>query len=242
MRTAITSTIFCILALVLNADTMRIGTFTLPYRFEDNNLSDIVRHVATNDVQSFCSSITGFRKPYIDKNGDTYVQRINTPGTTFYRPDVFMDGIKFIIENGQTNCVIKQSLTDAAKAMENDLPTRTNLVRSAKQFIDSIMDGSITNMSIAELRLRTRVYKNGLLSIATEAEGSDDDIRQNFVDIREHSSFFPPCVLDSSYRQSGTNRYFFVRVGYDIPNEPDYARSIAAFPFVYADGYWSLCF
>ena len=60
--------------------------------------------------------------------------------------------------------------------------------------------------------------------------------------VREHAIFFPPCILTSYYKPSGTNNYFCIKVAYDTPNEPDYARSIAAFPFVYVDGYWCLCF
>ena len=44
-------------ASTLIADTLRIGAFTLPYRFEDTNVTDIVRHVVTNDVQAFCTQI-----------------------------------------------------------------------------------------------------------------------------------------------------------------------------------------
>ncbi len=242
MKTSILTAGLCIFALSLQADTLQIGSFILPYRFEDDNISDIVRHVATNDVQAFCTSITGFRKPYLDKNGNTCVQRVNTPDTTFYRPAVFFDGIKFYIENGQTNCIIKSSLTSVAKAMESELPSRTNLVHGARLFINSIMDGSITNESIANLRMFTRVYKNGTLYVANEEDCPEDAVRQNYVDMREHAVFFPPCILDSAYRQSGTNSYLFVWAGYDIPNEPNYARSIAAFPFVFADGHWCICF
>ena len=228
--------------IMLFADTLRIGNFNLPYRFEDNDLSDIVQHVVTNDVIAYNTATTSFTSPYMEKTGIVSIRQKTTPSTTLYLPPLFENGIKFYIENGQTNCVIKRSFTDAAKALVDELPTRTNLVYAAKQLADSIMDGTITNRSITELRMLSRVYKNETLTVVPESEGSDDVIRQNFVDMREHAVFFPPCVLDSTYKQSGTNRYFFVWVGYDIPNEPDHARSIAAFPFVYADGYWSLCF
>lgn len=75
-----------------------------------------------------CTEHTGFRQPYQGEDGNVCVQRINTPGTSLYRPQIFHDGIKFHIENGQTNCIIKQILTDEAKAIEGELPTRTNLV------------------------------------------------------------------------------------------------------------------
>jgi hypothetical protein len=178
----------------------------------------------------------------LEKSGVLSVKRETTPDTNLYLPPVFENGIKFCIENGQTNCVIMRSLTDVAKAMETDLPLRTNLADSVQRFIDTIMDGSITNSSTTELRYRTRVYKNGVLHVATEAEGSDNDMRQNFTEMREHAVFFPPCILTSYYKPSGTNNYFCVKAAYDTPNEPDYARSIAAFPFVYVDGYWCLCF
>lgn len=241
MKSSPIVTVILWFALSLKADTLRIGTFTLPYRFEDGNLSDIVRHVATNEVQAFCTPITGFRKPYHDKDGNVCVQHVNTPDSFYERSATFLDGIKFYIENGQTNCIIKSLLTDAAKAIEGELPMRTNLAHSARQFLDSIQDGSITNRPPAELRLRTRVYKGGVLSVVDAAECPDAMVRQNFVDMREHAVFFPVCILDSTYKPSGTNNYFCIKVGYDLPNMPDYARSIAAFPLVYADGYWCLC-
>ena len=228
--------------MMLFADTLRIGTFTLPYRIEDSDISDIVRYVVTNDVIAYNAATTSFTPPFLEKSGGLSVRQETTPDTNLYRPPVFENGIKFYIENGQTNCVIKRSLTDAAKAMEADLPLRTNLAHSVQRFIDTIIDGSITNNLTAVLRLRTRVYKNGVLHVATESEGSDNDMRQNFTEMREHSVFFPPCILTSYYKPSGTNNYFCIKVAYDTPNEPDYARSIAAFPFVYVDGYWCLCF
>ena len=228
--------------MMLFADTLRIGIFTLPYRFEDNSISDIVRYVVTNDVIAYNTATTSFTPPFLEKSGVLSVRPETTPDTNMYLPSIFENGIKFYIENGQTNCVIKQSLTDAAKANESDLPNRTNLAHSAQQFINSIMDGSITNSPVAVLRHRTRVFKNGALHVATEAEGSDNDMRQNFTEMREHAVFFPPCILTSYFKTSGTNNYFCIKAAYDTPNEPDYARSIAAFPFVYVDGYWCLCF
>lgn len=226
----------------LLADTLQIGAFTLPYRFEDTNITDIVRCVVTNDVQSFCAPITAFRPPYQDKSGNVCVQRINTPGTSFYRPEVFMHGIKFYIENGQTNCVIKQSLTDAAKAIECELPMRTNLVAGARLFVGMMADGSITNRSISELRTLTRVYRNGFLSAVSETDGPDDIIMRNFAYFSRGVAFFPLCVLDAESRPDGTNTCFFVMARYDYPNDPSYARSIGMRPLVYSNGYWSLCF
>lgn len=225
----------------LVADNLKIGAFTLPFRFEDNSVSDIVRYVVTNDVQSFCAPISSFHEPYQDKSGNICVQRINTPGTTLYRPTAFMNGIKFFIENGQTNCIIRQSLTDTAKALESELPTRTNLVCKAQQFIDAIMNGSITNETIAELRLLTRVYENGTLRIASQNDGPDDVVIQNFIDLKNDAVFYPLSVLDASWDSVGSNRVFILKARYDTPNEPSYKREISVFPLIYADGYWSLC-
>ena len=50
------------IATSLHAETLKIGAFNLPYRFEDTNLTDIVRYVVTNDVQAFCSPISAFRE------------------------------------------------------------------------------------------------------------------------------------------------------------------------------------
>ena len=229
-------------ASTLIADTLRIGAFTLPCRFEDTNITDIVRHVVTNDVQAFCTQISAFRKPYQDDFGHLCVQRINTPGTSLYRPQLFHEGIKFYIENGQTNCIIRQSLTDAAKAIENELPTRTNLAHSAQLFINSIADGTITNRPIAELRSRIRVYGNGTLSVVNDTEGSDSIILQNFIYFREHAAFLPLSILDSKYLQSGTNSFYTILARFDRPNAPWHERSIQVLPLVFADGYWCFCF
>lgn len=225
----------------LVADTLQIGAFTLPYRFEDTNITDIVRCVATNDVQSFCTPITGFRPPYQDKNGNICVQHINTPGTSLYRPEVFMQGIKFYIENGQTNCIIKQSLTDAAKAIESELPMRTNLVADARLFVGMMADGSITNRPTSELRTLTRVYRDGVLAVVDEADCADNIIIQNFIDIKTHAALFPLSILDAYFKYSGTNQMFFVMARFDTPDEPSYRREIDIMPLVFANGYWSLC-
>ena len=242
MKASAFITVCTLMASSLVAETLRIGAFTLPFRFEDNSVSDIVRYVTTNDVQSFCAPISAFHEPYQDKSGNICVQRINTPGATLYRPAVFLDGIKFFIENGQTNCVIRQSLTDAAKALESELPTRTNLVYAAQQFIDAITSGSITNKTLAELRLLTRVYENGILRMASQDDGPDDVIMQNFIDLKNDAVFYPLSVLDASWDYAGSNRVFILKARYDTPNEPSYKREISVLPLIYSNGYWSLCF
>ncbi|MBR4611997.1 MAG: hypothetical protein IKO40_04700, partial [Kiritimatiellae bacterium] len=73
-----------IATMAADADTLKIGVFNLPYRFEDTNITDIVRYVVTNDVQAFCSPISAFREPYQDGDGHVCVQRINTPETSLY--------------------------------------------------------------------------------------------------------------------------------------------------------------
>ena len=118
--------------------------------------------------------------PLVEENGNVTVDGENTPDMHFYRPRVFLDGIEFRIENGQTNCIIKQSLTDAAKAIEGELPMRTNLVFGAHQFLDTIVDGSITNRPMSELRALTRVFQDGVLSVVNETDGPDNIIMQNF--------------------------------------------------------------
>lgn len=241
MKSLIAIATLTLTAASLVADTLRIGAFNLPYRFEDTNITDIVKYVVTNDVIAYKSTTTSFTPPFVEENGNVTVDSENTPGTTLYLPPVFENGIEFRIENGQTNCVIKQSLTDAAKAIESELPTRTNLAHSAQQFIDSIMDGTVTNLPITDLRSRTRIFREGALSTIAEEEGSDNIILQNFVDIRTHAAFFPLSLLDSKYITSGTNIFYAILARFDRPNEPSYARSIEVLPIVYTDGYWSIC-
>ena len=230
-----------IATMAAEAETLKIGVFNLPYRFEDTNITDIVRYVVTNDVIAFHMATTSFTPPFTQTNGAISVRWECPPCTVLYHPPLFKDGVKFYIENGQTNCVIKQSLTDAAKAIEDDLPTRTNLACSAQQFIDSIMDGTITNLPISELRSRTRVYRDGTISIVSETEGSNDIILQNFLYFKEQIVFYPLSIMDSKYVPSGTNSFYTFLSRFDRPNVPSYARSIDVLPIVYADGYWSIC-
>lgn len=223
------------------ADTLRIGSFNLPYRFEDTNVTDIVHCVITNDVQAFCSQISAFRKPYQDDMGHTCVQRVNTPGTSLYRPQFFLDGIKFYIENGQTNCIIKQSLTDAAKAIESDLPTRTNLVAGAQAFIAGFVSGATTNLPIGEQRKLMRTIDSGCLK-DIGADSSDAEVIEAQEEMRQGFAFLPICVLDTKYSYVGTNRVFWANVRTDMPQQPSYARSIEALPLVFADGRWSFLY
>lgn len=226
------------ISIAANADTMKIGVFNLPYRFEDTNITDIVRYVVINDVQAFCSPISAFREPYQDGDGHVCVQRINTPETSLYHPQFFKNGIKFYIENGQTNCVIKQSLTDAAKAIESELPTRTNLVAGAEAFIANFVSGTTTNLPMGEQRKIMRTIDNGrLMEIGTDY--SDAEVVEAQDEMRQGFAFLPICVLDTQYFNVGTSLVFRASVRTDSPQEASYARSIEALPLVYADGYWS---
>ena len=230
-----------IATMAADADTLKIGVFNLPYRFEDTNITDIVRYVVTNDVIAYKSATVSFTPPFVRENGVVTVKGENSYLTTLYFPPLFENGIEFRIENGQTNCVIKQSLTDAAKAVEDNLPTRVNLVAGAKLFVDSMADGSITNKTIAELRSLTRLYQNGVLSVVNTTEGPDEDIARNFAYLSGEVSLFPLCILDSEYKPSGTNNCFFVHARYDRSNGYSPSRTMFAISLVYADGYWSIC-
>ena len=223
------------------AANIKIGIFSLPCRFEDDDLSDIVRYVVTNDVVAYAAATTAFTPPFLEKDGLYSVRNENTPSTTWYRPPLYENGISYIVENGLTNCVIRRSLTDSAKALEMELPMRTNLALKARMFIDSIADGTITNKPVTELRSLTRMFRNGTFGIASESDGSDADVVKNFVEIREHAFFLPLTILDASHVQDGTNTCYLMRARVDTPNEPSYARSISMFPIVYAGGHWNLC-
>ena len=109
MKNATAIATLAMTATSLVAETLRIGAFNLPYRFEDTNITDIVRHVVTNDVIAYKSATTSFTPPFVEENGNVTVDSENTPGTTLYLPPVFENGIEFRIEDGQTNCIIRQS-------------------------------------------------------------------------------------------------------------------------------------
>ena len=227
-----------IATMAADADTLKIGVFNLPYRFEDTNITDIVRYVVTNDVIAYKSATTSFTPPFAEKNGDVTVDSENTPGTTLYLPQILENGIAFQIENGQTNCVIKQSLTDAAKAIESELPTRTNLVAGAEAFIANFVSGTTTNLPMGEQRKIMRTIDNGrLMEIGTDY--SDAEVVEAQDEMRQGFAFLPICVLDTQYFNVGTSLVFRASVRTDSPQEASYARSIEALPLVYADGYWS---
>ncbi len=225
----------------LVADTLQIGAFTLPYRYEDTNITDIVRYVVTNDVISFQSATTSFTPPFVEENGNVTVDGENTPDMHFYRPRVFLDGIEFRIENGQTNCIIKQSLTDAAKAIEGELPMRTNLVAGARQFIDNFCSGATTNLPFSEQRKLMRTIEGNCLSDMGE-DCPNAEVTEVQGEMRQKFAFLPICVLDTEYSYIGTNRVFWAYVRADMPQNPSYARSIDALPLIYADGYWSFLY
>lgn len=242
-RNSIAFSLIAAAASLAAADTLRIGAFSLPYRFEDTNINDIVRHVVTNDVQSFCSTITAFRPPYLDTKGNLCVQRINTPATSFYRPAVFMDGIKFQIDNGQTNCVIKQSLTDAAKAIESELPLRTNLVATAAVFVDKVFSGAITNCPAEEIRSSICYVRIGELRHPS-AEEANDEVLLGFVASMPQGWIpLPLCHLDLQLMGIGcaTNQFHCLPLrGYD-PSRPISRTSIYTVPLVLLNGHWSVC-
>lgn len=225
----------------LCADTLQIGAFTLPYRFEDTNITDIVRYVVTNDVIFYRSATTSFTPPFIEKNGVVTINGENTPDTSLYHPQIFRNGIEFRIENGQTNCIIKQSLTDAAKAIESELPMRTNLVAEAQAFIADFVSGATTNLPISEQRKLMRTIDDGCLK-GIGADNSDAEVIEAQEEMRQGFAFLPICVLDTKFSYVGTNRVFWANVRADMPHEPSYARSIEALPLVFADGRWSFLY
>ena len=187
------------------------------------------------------SATTSFTPPFIEKNGAVTVSGENTPDTSLYHPQVFRDGIEFRIENGQTNCIIKQALTDAAKAMESELPTRTNLVAGAELFIANFASGATTNLPIGEQRKIMRTIDNGhLMDIGLDY--SDSEVVEAQDEMRQGFTFLPICVLDTKYTYVGTNRVFWANVRTDMPQEPSYARSIEALPLIFTDGRWSFLY
>ena len=241
MKNATAIATLAMTATSLVAETLRIGAFNLPYRFEDTNITDIVRHVVTNDVIAYKSATTSFTPPFVEENGNVTVDSENTPGTTLYLPPVFENGIEFRIEDGQTNCIIRQSLTDAAKAIESELPTRTNLVAVAQGFIDNFCSGVTTNLTISEQRTLMRTVSGGhLLTMGPDIP--DEDVIEAQGEMRQHFSFLPICILDTRYVNVGTNVVLLAYVRTDRPQNLSYTRSIGALPLVFFNGYWSFLY
>ena len=241
MKNAAAIATLAMIASSLVAETLRIGAFNLPYRFEDTNLTDIVRYVVTNDVIAYKSATTSFTPPFVEENGNVTVDSESTPSATLYLPPVFENGIEFRIEGGQTNCVIRQSLTDAAKAIEGELPTRTNLVAVAQGFIENFSSGGTTNLTISEQRTLMRtVSGDHLLTMGPDIP--DEDVLEAQGEMRQHFSFLPICILDTRYVNVGTNVVLLAYVRTDRPQTPSYVRSIGALSLVFFDGYWSFLY
>lgn len=223
------------------AENLAIGTFFLPYRFEDADLSDIVRYVVTNDVQAYCSTISGFKSPYQDNNGHICVQRINAPAI-IDRSELFNEGIKFYIENGQTNCVIRQSITGAAKAVASELVIRTNLVSEATRFVNSVLSGSITNRPAEEIRKAICYVRNGDLRHPTTQEADDETMRTFVASMNGKWVPMPLCHIELSRvsTASSTNTFAYLPLRGYTPASPS-ARHILTTDLVFIDGHWSIC-
>ena len=220
------------------ADTLRIGSFLLPYRFEDNNLSEIVRYVVTNDVQAYSTRISGFMSPYQDSSGSICVQRSNTP-TIVDRSDLFNDNVKFYIENGNTNCVIKHSLTDAAKLMECEMSLRTNLLVRLHSFVCAFSSGSATNYPPEEKRKLMRHFEGFDLAPMSEEDYLAEDFADTVRDICENFDFLPPCVLEMSKVEQGTNTFYTIPLRYSMIIRGK-KREVIAETVIFANDYWSL--
>ena len=231
-----------VIAASLFADTLRIGVFTLPYCFEDDNVSDIIKYVVTNDVTAYSTPITAFRPPYQDRTGNIRVQRVNTP-SIIERSDLFNDGIAFYIESGRTNCLIGKSITDAAKAIENELPAMTNLVAEATFFVEDVLSGSITNRTAGEIRSAICYVRDGELRHPTTQEANDEIVRAFVAGMKGKWVPLPLCHLDlsrvSTVASTNTFSYLPVR-GYDTESSPAY-RHILSTDLVFIDGHWSFC-
>ncbi|MBR4611998.1 MAG: hypothetical protein IKO40_04705 [Kiritimatiellae bacterium] len=232
-----------IATMAADADTLKIGVFNLPYRFEDTNITDIVRYVVTNDVIAYKSATTSFTPPFAEENGDVTVDSENTPGTTLYLPPILENGIAFQIENGQTNCVIKQSLTDAAKAIESELPTRTNLVAEAALLVDKVFSGEITNSPVEEIRSSICYVRASELRHPTTDEASDSVLLGFAASMPEGWTPLPLCHLDFPQVTTGQSTNLFQALplrGYD-PSIPISRVGIGIVPLVLLDGHWCIC-
>ena len=222
--------------IVTIASAMKIGQFNLPYRTVDTNLSHIVRHVVTNDVTSYCCAVASFTPPFTNENHMAVIDYENSPGTTIYLPSLFEDGIEFRIEDGQTNCVIKQALTDAVKAVEAELPLMTNLTATASSFIASFQSGSATNLSFSEKCRLMRSFENGQLRTISENDTSEEEMNQNVRELCEDFTYYPLCIMDIMHETVGTNTYYGTIYRHHLHG----TRTIDADHLIFFDGYWSL--
>ncbi len=234
--------VFFCLTLSLVADRLQIGTFNLPYRFEDNDITDTIRHVVTNDVQAYCYAVRSFTPPFQENDGKISINYEMTPAIVDRSP-LFNDGLSFIIENGSTNCVIKQSITDAAKAVANELPAMTNLIEEANLFVNDVLSGSITNRTADEIRSAICYVRDGELRHPTVQEADDELMRTFVASMKGKWVPLPLCHLDisqvSTASSTNTFRYLPLR-GYDAESSPAY-RHILSTQLVFLNGHWSFC-
>ena len=237
-----TTIVFFCLTLSLMAERLQIGSFNLPYRFEDNDITDMIRHVVTNDVQAYCYAVRSFTPPFQENDGKISIDYEMMPSIVDKSP-LLNDSISFLIENGSTNCVIKHSITDAAKAIANELPVMTNLIAKANLFVEDVLSGSITNRTAEEIRSSICYVRDGVLRHPT-AQEADDELMRTFVSSMKGKWVpLPLCHLDisqvSTVSSTNTFRYLPLR-GYDAESPPAY-RHILSTQLVFINGHWSFC-
>lgn len=226
---------------IVFGSSLQIGPFDLAFRFEASGLSSDVEIAATNEVVSYHHSVTGFRKAFMDEKNQWRVLPQWNP-TLVSHSQLLEQGVHFLVENGETNCVIRMSLTDELTALGVSLAARTEMVQSATAFLHSVETGTLMQSVTNGLRTRIRTISQNRLIAVPATCFSDEAVLASFSEMACNARFEPVCMTDIHSLSPLAGEAFELTVRVAERNAPAFENSISAMKLVYADGYWSFLF
>lgn len=196
MKASIVLFLFLPLA-VFAQNRIPVGGVDCSVVYEVGEVSPHVNYIATNDIANYFHSVSGFGKPETNDAGIVRIRQHYEPNLVD-RTALFEDGISFLIDGGATNCTVASMFTESLAAWNepSTFAFRTNLVKSAGQFLSDVSSGSFSGLSPAMRRKLFRTLTAGTITDVPAAEAADSDIDEALSDYQDSFHFEPLCYSE----------------------------------------------
>lgn len=206
-----------------------VGSESIPLVFENTSLTENERNTFTRELGHFFCYSTNFSTNFPEHWSRHGFRNYSGPLYISMEPD-FCRGLGYT--NAPTPRLhVFQRLTNRYRLDGVEFSTYTNLHRSAVQFITSLNNGSVTNLSTTE--------KRELFLILPQPPSSWNDavICTNLVNLTTNETYFPPSFFDFKLEPP------IPPFSAPIPSLMLKSRStggseIFSMPIVYVDGGW----
>ena len=207
-------------------------------------VSEPAYSILTNDVCRYYHSLEGFSGVWTNAVGECHLRpfRNPVPLLEYERAELFEQGVRFVVEEGATNCVLTSSVVNSAWETVNDLVVRTNLFSQAEQFVDSLFSGSVTNGSPEEVRHCAVRYGNGQFSFPYDDTASGSDLEALLSNFSQNCRAAPLCILTLERHDDISTGVWILPLWIEERNPESIRSDSTMIPLVYLNGQWRLCF